>query len=105
METIKTAGIGGNGRPLSIADNSGPDEDIIRAPMGAPILCTIPQAAAFIARGTRFIYDAIATGQIEAVKSDKRTLIVVASLHAYVAGLPAAKIKPMRKKARRRKAA
>jgi len=35
------------------------------------ILCTIPQAAATIARGTRFIYEAIATGKIVAVKSDK----------------------------------
>ena len=60
-----------------------------------PILCTIPQAAATIGRGQRFIYEAIATGQIEAVKSNKRTLIVVASLHRYAARLPAAKIKPL----------
>jgi hypothetical protein len=65
-----------------------------------PILVTIPQAAAFIARGTRFIYEAIATGQIDAVKSDKRTLVVVESLHEYVASLPAAKIKPLTKKRR-----
>jgi hypothetical protein len=102
-ETIKTAGIGGDGRLLSVANNGGLDEDVIATPMGAPILCTIPQAAAFIARGTRFIYDAIANNQIRAVKSDRRTLIVVASLHAYVAGLPPAKIKPVIRK--RRKAA
>jgi hypothetical protein len=60
-----------------------------------PILCTIPQAAATIARGTRFIYEAIATGKIEAVKSDKRTLIVVESLHKYARELQPAKIKPM----------
>jgi hypothetical protein len=61
----------------------------------SPILVTIPQAAAFISRGTRFIYEAIATGQIEAKKSDKRTLVVVESLRSYAAGLPAAKIKPL----------
>ena len=63
-----------------------------------PILCGIPQAAVMIGRGTRFIYEAIATGQIEAVKSDKRTLIVVESLHRYVAKLDRAKIKPMTKR-------
>lgn len=60
-----------------------------------PILCTIPQAAATIARGTRFIYEAIATGKIDAVKSDKRTLVVVESLHEYARKLRPAKIKPM----------
>jgi hypothetical protein len=63
------------------------------------ILCTIPQAAVMIARGQTFIYGAIATGKIEAVKSDKRTLVVVESLRRYVAGLSPAKIKPL---ARRR---
>jgi hypothetical protein len=51
-----------------------------------------------IGRGTRFIYEAIATGKIEAVKSNKRTLVVVASLHQYVDELRRdhpAKIKPM----------
>jgi hypothetical protein len=66
----------------------------------APILITIPQAAAFIGRGTRFIYEAIATKKIKAVKSDKRTLVVVSSLHEYAASLPAAKIKPLTKKRR-----
>jgi hypothetical protein len=65
-----------------------------------PILCTIPNAAAMIGRGTRFIYEAIATDKIKAVKSDKRTLIVVNSLHEYVAGRPAAKIKPQSKRQR-----
>jgi hypothetical protein len=32
------------------------------------------------------------------VKSDKRTLVVVESLHEYVAGLPAAKIRPQTKR-------
>jgi hypothetical protein len=60
----------------------------------SPILCTIPQAAAMIARGQTFIYSAISDGRIEAVKSDKRTLVVVESLRRYAAALPPAKIKP-----------
>jgi hypothetical protein len=60
----------------------------------SPILVTIPQAANFIGRGTRFIYQAIAENKIRAVKSDKRTLVVVASLVDYANALPAAKIKP-----------
>jgi hypothetical protein len=72
----------------------------VAAPILAPILVTIPQAAAFIGRGTRFIYEAIATAKIRAVKSDKRTLVVVESLHEYVAGLPAAKIRPQTRRRR-----
>jgi hypothetical protein len=60
-----------------------------------PILCRIPQAAAMIGRCPRFIYEAIATGKIEAVKSDRRTLVVVESLRRYAAGLDRAKIKPL----------
>jgi hypothetical protein len=62
------------------------------------ILCTIPQAAGKISRCERFIYDAIATGKIAAVKSDRRTLIIVESLYSYAANLPRAKIKPTAKR-------
>ena len=80
---VETPGIGHNSGELVLA----------------PILCRIPQAAAMIGRGTRFIYEAIATEKIRAVKSDKRTLVVVASLREYAAGLPKAKIKPLTKRA------
>ena len=59
-----------------------------------PILCTIRQAAAMIARGETFIYGAIGDGRIKAVKSDNRTLVVVESLRSYASSLPAAKIRP-----------
>ena len=62
------------------------------------LVCSIPQAAAMIGRGTRFIYEAIATEQIKAVKSDGRTLVVVASLHEYLARQSPPKIKPMLKR-------
>jgi hypothetical protein len=59
------------------------------------ILCTIPHAAAMIGRGQTFIYAAIGDGRIEAVKSDKRTLVVVESLREYAKSLPRAKVKPI----------
>jgi hypothetical protein len=61
---------------------------------GQPLLVRIPDAATMIGRGQSFIYEAIAANKIKAVKSDKRTLVVVSSLHEYVATLKAAKIKP-----------
>jgi hypothetical protein len=66
-----------------------------------PILCSIKHASAMIGRGTQAIYDLIGAGKIRAVKSDGRTLVVVESLHEYVAILEAtkpAKIAPPRKR-------
>jgi hypothetical protein len=45
-----------------------------------PLLCSIQAGTAIIARSERFIIDAIARGELEAVKSDRRTLLVVQSL-------------------------
>jgi hypothetical protein len=56
-----------------------------------PLLCSIEAGAAIIGRSKRFIIDAIARGQLKAVKSDRRTLLVVQSLKDYVASLPPAK--------------
>jgi hypothetical protein len=56
-----------------------------------PMLCSIAAGTALIGRSERAIINAIAKGQIEAVKSDRRTLLVVRSLKAYVASLPPAK--------------
>jgi hypothetical protein len=64
------------------------------------ILCTIPNAAAMIGRGQTFIYGAIGDGRIQAVKSDKRTLVVVESLRRYAASLPVAKVSPLKPKRR-----
>jgi hypothetical protein len=64
----------------------------------APILVSIPHAAVMIARSRGFIYLAISTGKIRAVKSDGRTLVVVDSLRAYADSLPTAKIKPIAKR-------
>ena len=59
-----------------------------------PLLCSIQAGTAIIARSERFIIDAIARGKIKAVKSDRRTLLVVQSLKDYAASLPAAKGTP-----------
>jgi hypothetical protein len=56
-----------------------------------PLLCSIQAGTAIIGRSERFIIDAIARGYIQAVKSDRRTLLVVQSLKDYVAKLPPAK--------------
>jgi hypothetical protein len=52
-----------------------------------PLLCSIQAGITIIGRSERFIIDAIARGEIEAVKSDRRTLLVVQSLKDYVAKL------------------
>jgi len=67
-------------------------------PAPSPILVTIPHAASMIARSRGFVYQAISTGKIIAVKSDGRTLVTVDSLQAYAASLPQAKIKPIAKR-------
>ena len=60
-----------------------------------PLLCSIAAGTAIIARSEKFIIDAIAQGKIKAVKSDRRTLLVVQSLKDYAASLPAAKGTPL----------
>jgi hypothetical protein len=52
-----------------------------------PLLCSIQAGTMIIGRSERFIIDAIARKQIQAVKSDRRTLLVVQSLKDYVATL------------------
>jgi hypothetical protein len=59
-----------------------------------PLLCSIQAGTAIIGRSERFIIDAIATGRLKAVKSDRRTLLVVQSLKDYVDSLEAAKGTP-----------
>jgi hypothetical protein len=54
-----------------------------------PLLCSIQAGTAIIGRSERFIIDAIARGKIKAVKSDRRTLLIVQSLKDYVAELQA----------------
>jgi excisionase family DNA binding protein len=61
--------------------------------MSDPILMPLNEAAAAIGRCRRSLYDLIASGSINAVKSGRSTLVVYDSLKQYAASLPAAKIK------------
>jgi hypothetical protein len=47
-----------------------------------PLLCSVAAATTIIGRGQSFVIDAIATGKIQAVKSDRRTLSGAANQHA-----------------------
>jgi hypothetical protein len=57
-----------------------------------PIAVSIPQASQMIGRGIATIYELLGRGEIEAVKSDGRTLVLVASLHSYIGRLPRVQI-------------
>ena len=61
--------------------------------MPDPILIPLNEAAAVIGRCRRSLYDLIAAGAIDAVKSGRSTLVKYDSLKAYAASLPTAKIK------------
>ena len=56
-----------------------------------PLLCSVQAGTAIIARSERAIIDLVAQGKVKAVKSDRRTLLVVQSLKDYAASLPPAK--------------
>jgi hypothetical protein len=52
-----------------------------------PLLCSIKAGETILGRSERSIVDMIARGEIEAVKSDRRTMLVYSSLKSYVARL------------------
>jgi len=55
-----------------------------------PLLVSIPQSAQMLGRGVSTIYDLLARGEIEAKRSDGRTLVTYDSLVAYKDRLPRA---------------
>jgi hypothetical protein len=59
-----------------------------------PIAVSVPQSAQMIGRCIATIYELIGAGQLRAVKSDGRTLVIVESLHEYINSLPPAQIAP-----------
>jgi hypothetical protein len=63
-----------------------------------PFLLSIPQTAQVIGRCTATIYELIGSGQLQAKKSDGRTLVTMASIKSYVASLPPAVIAPRPKR-------
>jgi hypothetical protein len=59
-----------------------------------PALTTLRGACNFISDSPADFYRLLGLGKVKAKKAGKRTLPIVASLEAYVASLPDAKIKP-----------
>jgi excisionase family DNA binding protein len=70
-----------------------------------PILCSVSQGCQMLGIGIQAVYDLLGAGLIKAVKHGTRTLIVVESLHEYVAKLqlesPARVAPPRRRKPKR----
>ena len=58
-----------------------------------PFLVSIPQTCQLVGRGTATIYELLGSGQLEARKSDNRTLVTMESIKRYVASLPRAEVK------------
>jgi hypothetical protein len=59
-----------------------------------PLLVSIPQTCQLIGRCTATVYELLGGGQLDAVKSDGRTLVTMISIKRYVDSLPPAKITP-----------
>ena len=67
------------------------------SPDTLPILATIPDAVKLSGVGRTKLYQMIGAGEIEARKAGARTLVVVASLMAWLEALPPARIAAPRK--------
>lgn len=53
-----------------------------------PITCDIPAACRLSGLSRSFLYEAMARGDIRSRKAGRRRLVFVASLRAYLDGLP-----------------
>jgi len=64
-----------------------------------PLLVSIPQTCQLVGRCTATIYELLGSGQLEAKKSDSRTLVTMESIKRYVDSLPKAEVatRPKRK--------
>jgi hypothetical protein len=63
-----------------------------------PIAVSIPEASRLISRCVATIYALLTRGEITAIKSDGRTLVLVNSLHAYIDRCPKAEFKTKQSK-------
>ncbi len=68
------------------------DEDR-RAPKGNAFTATIPDASDYSGLSRSELYRLLSVGQIRAVKSGKRTLILMDSLRAHLESLPPAQFR------------
>lgn len=67
------------------------------APVPAPKFCTIEHWLAMSGMGRRSTYEALARGDLRAVKAGSRTLIDVENGLAWINSLPPARIRPMKR--------
>jgi hypothetical protein len=63
-----------------------------------PLLVSIPQTSQTIGRCVATVYELIGAGDLDARKSDGRTLVTMDSIKRYVERLPKAEIKPRPKR-------
>lgn len=63
---------------------------------GLPALLTVHEARRQLGCGRSVLYGLIASGQLDARKLGRRTLVTGPSIERLVAGLPAARIAPSR---------
>ena len=63
-----------------------------------PLLLSLPQTSQTIGRCIATVYELIGAGELDAVKSDGRTLVTMASIKRYVDKLPKAQIAPRPKR-------
>ncbi len=59
-----------------------------------PIALPIAEAVSFSGMSRSAVYRELANGNLRAVKSGSRTLVLVESIRIYLAGLPAATFRP-----------
>ena len=64
-----------------------------------PIAYTVDDASRIAGIGVTKLYEEIGAGALDARKAGRRTVIMAASLDAYLANLPSAKIRAPRKAA------
>ena len=84
-----------------------PDDEDLTAEvvrLGLPLQMKLPRACAEIGIGPSKGYELLGDGKLEAVKSGKNLLIKTVSVLRYIRSLPAARIAPSLRAAKRRNA-
>jgi hypothetical protein len=73
------------------------DKFVVSSEQMEPLAVSLDQAVKISGESRSQLYKLIADGELEAVKSRSKTLIIYASLKRRIAGLPKANIKPQKR--------